>query len=71
MDNTLESEACRGCRKFFLSNIILKHVARAKKCKEAYGDDYESFKIEKSNAKHARYRQTNPGKMKASMAKYR
>ena len=71
MDNTLDSEACRGCRKSFLSNIILRHVARAKKCKEAYGDDYESFKAEKSNEKQARYRQRNSEKVKASKAKYR
>ena len=71
MDNTLNSEACRGCRKSFLSNIILRHVARAKKCKEAYGDDYEKFKIEKSIEKRAKYKQRNPEKVKASSAKYR
>ena len=71
MDNTLKSEACRGCRKLFLSNIILKHVSHAKKCKAAYGDDYESFKIEKSNTKHARYKRNNPEKVKESKAKYR
>ena len=71
MDNTVKSEACRGCRKSFLPNIILKHVARAKKCKEAYGDDYDSFKIEKSKEYRAKYKQENPEKVKASWAKYR
>ena len=49
----------------------MKHIARAKKCKEAYGDDYDSFKIEKSKAYRAKYKQENPEKVKASWAKYR
>ena len=75
MDNTKKIEACRGCGKPFLSNNILRHLARAKKCKEAYGKDFESFRVQitkaNSRARTTRYKEKNPEKVRTSKAKYR
>ena len=71
MDSIVEEEACKGCLKIFPSNIILRHVSQAKKCKSAYGDDYESFKAEKARAKSTRYKQKNKEKVNGTIAKYR
>ena len=54
MEGTSKQETCKGCRKQFPENVLLKHVGQAKKCKAVYGQEYEALKQEKSLAKKAR-----------------
>ena len=55
MENISDSnETCKGCKRQFAENSLLRHVGKAKKCKAAYGDDYELLKKEKTLAYKAR-----------------
>ena len=57
-------ETCQGCLKEFPSNSILRHVGKAKKCKDAYGSSYEDFKREKTLAVKRSYNSRNAASIK-------
>ena len=54
MEESETKEICKGCKKEFPENVLLRHVGQAKKCKAVYGHEYEALKQEKSLAKKAR-----------------
>ena len=51
------NETCKACAKSFKS--ILKHIGRAKKCKEVYGDEFEKLKRQKFLEKNKVYHSNN------------
>ena len=52
----MELETCQGCSKKFPSKSFLRHVGQAKRCKKAYGTNYEQLKREKTLAGQKAYR---------------
>ena len=51
------NETCKACAKSFKS--IVKHIGRAKKCKEGYGDEFEKLKRQKFLEKNRVYHSNN------------
>ena len=57
------NEICKACGKPWPPNIIMRHISKAKKCKEFYGDEFETLKREKALEKKKTFRIKNKQKI--------
>ena len=63
-------ETCKGCNKAFESNAIMKHIGHSKKCKAAYGLEYDALRKKKSKEKNQLYYTKNKGKLSLHKAQH-
>ena len=68
--NTETDEICRGCKRSFSKNKIMRHISHSKKCKSAYGPDYENLRMKKSKDKRKLYDMKNKSKISQQKAKF-
>ena len=64
------NETCKACGKSLPSNVIMKHIANAKKCKEFYGDEFETLKRKKALEKKKTFRNKNRPEINEKHADY-
>ena len=66
--NNSNVEKCKSCLNSYTR--LLSHISRNKKCKEVYGSDFETLKIEKILATKRTYNSKNQLEIREKQAKY-
>ena len=66
----MEEEECRGCKRKFPSNSLLRHIGKAKRCKIVYGEEFEELKKAKRSATVKKYNKANEKTIAARQSKY-
>ena len=64
------NETCKACGKSLPSNVIMKHISNAKKCKKFYGDEFETLKRKKYLEKNCGYRSKNRPEIAKKKSEY-